>query len=294
MSQTPSGLAPASAEPARKDALEVIQDSSNDVVILEDEHAKRTANWCASQLRAVSRPGLLPPLRWLLAQLLLRMHDATVGAFLLVLRARALAACGTPNMHACRLDIAYHSVTAMIGAGVLGLPAALSHLGWAGGMVFMLFSFWVSWHTYKLLVYMHEVPDLDYKAGNGVRRLDRYDQLAEYVLGKRRGKMVLMPFQLGALVGIAITYTVVGGDNLAAFAASTSPSGPVMGNWAFYILFGALELLLSLVRERDDTAWGLACALQLVLHAVSDHIADRHCRCSHRHCCSALLPVACV
>ena len=63
MSQEPSGLAPASAEPARKDALEVIQDAGNDVVILEDEHAKRTANWCASQLRAVSRPGLLPPRR---------------------------------------------------------------------------------------------------------------------------------------------------------------------------------------------------------------------------------------
>ena len=39
-----------------------------------------------------------------------------------------------------------------------------------------------SWHTYKLLVYMHEVPDLDSKGG--IRRLDRYDQLAEYVFGE--------------------------------------------------------------------------------------------------------------
>jgi len=39
-----------------------------------------------------------------------------------------------------------------------------------------------SWHTYKLLVYMHEVPDLNSKGG--IRRLDRYDQLAEYVFGK--------------------------------------------------------------------------------------------------------------
>jgi hypothetical protein len=30
---------------------------------------------------------------------------------------------------------------------------------------------------------MHEVPDLDSKTG-GIRRLDRYDQLAEYVFGE--------------------------------------------------------------------------------------------------------------
>lgn len=28
---------------------------------------------------------------------------------------------------------------------VLGLPAALSHLGWAGGVIFLVFSIWVSW-----------------------------------------------------------------------------------------------------------------------------------------------------
>jgi hypothetical protein len=58
---------------------------------------------------------------------------------------------------ACLQDVAYHSVTAMVGAGVLGLPAALAQLGWAGGIFFLLFSIWVSWYTYKLLVYMHEV-----------------------------------------------------------------------------------------------------------------------------------------
>lgn len=58
---------------------------------------------------------------------------------------------------------------------------------------------------------------------------------------------MLMPFQMAVLVGIAITYTVVGGDNLAAFAASVSPAGPLMGSWAYYIMFGGLQLLLSMV-----------------------------------------------
>jgi hypothetical protein len=43
----------------------------------------------------------------------------------------------------CRADILYHSVTAMVGAGVLGLPATFAHLGWAGGLLFLAFSFWV-------------------------------------------------------------------------------------------------------------------------------------------------------
>jgi len=40
-----------------------------------------------------------------------------------------------------------------------------------------------SWYTYRLLSYMHEVPDLGSKLG-GIKRLDRYDQLAEYVWGE--------------------------------------------------------------------------------------------------------------
>jgi hypothetical protein len=37
----------------------------------------------------------------------------------------------------------------------------------------------------------------------------RYDQLSTYILGQKRGKAVLLPFQLAVLLGMAITYTVV-------------------------------------------------------------------------------------
>jgi hypothetical protein len=37
----------------------------------------------------------------------------------------------------------------------------------------------------------------------------RYDQLSTYILGNKRGKAVLLPFQLAVLLGMAITYTVV-------------------------------------------------------------------------------------
>jgi amino acid permease len=62
---------------------------------------------------------------------------------------------------------------------------------------------------------------------------------------------VLLPFQLAVLVGIAVTYTVVGGDNLAAFVQGVAPHAkPLMGKWAYFIIFGAIQLLLSLVSCR--------------------------------------------
>jgi hypothetical protein len=60
--------------------------------------------------------------------------------------------------------------------------ASLTFCAHAALLLFLLSSLSCSWHTYMLLVYMHEVPDLSSKGG--IRRLDRYDQLAEYVWGE--------------------------------------------------------------------------------------------------------------
>jgi hypothetical protein len=156
-----------------------------------------------------------------------------------------------------------------------------------------------------LLVYMHEVPDLSSKGG--IRRLDRYDQLAEYVFGrsrvhcqnapplrlssaslpvlsphslqpqpapsrqrlphlltrptyvaakprplsaagKNRGRKILLPFQLAVLLGMSITYVLVGGENLMAFAKAITPAGGAsLGKYAYIIMFGCVELFLSMV-----------------------------------------------
>lgn len=66
---------------------------------------------------------------------------AVMGAGVPVLAVQPTAIC-----YCCccyRLDVAYHSVTAMVGAGVLGLPAVFGHLGWPGGIIMLVFSFWV-------------------------------------------------------------------------------------------------------------------------------------------------------
>ena len=50
-----------------------------------------------------------------------------------------------PTKFPNRLEVLYHSITAMIGAGILGLPSAISALGWAGGMIALAFATWCSW-----------------------------------------------------------------------------------------------------------------------------------------------------
>jgi hypothetical protein len=67
--------------------------------------------------------------------------------------------------------------------------------------------------------------------------------------GKGRGKKILLPFQLAVLIGISITYTVVGGQSLHAFAHGIAPGGQIPGTWAFIIMFGGIQLFLSMVGD---------------------------------------------
>ena len=66
---------------------------------------------------------------------------------------RAATCCRTP----CRWYSAFHNVTAIVGAGVLGLPSAFSYLGWAGGIVVLILSWIISLYTLWQLVKMHEM-----------------------------------------------------------------------------------------------------------------------------------------
>lgn len=133
----------------------------------------------------------------------------------------------------------------MVGAGVLGLPGVMGSLGWYGGVLALVLSLFVSWHTYRLLVLMHEEPDLESKDGSGYKRYDRYQDLTTHLLGKNLGWWSLVPFQNMVLVGICITYTVVGGDDLHGAVAELVPAGQAPPAWAFYLIFGGAQLLLS-------------------------------------------------
>ncbi|GKA09508.1 lysine histidine transporter like protein [Tanacetum coccineum] len=70
----------------------------------------------------------------------------------------------------------FHNVTAMVGAGVLSLPYALSELGWSFGITCLVMSWVITLYTIWQMVEMHEmVPG---------KRFDRYHELGQYAFGE--------------------------------------------------------------------------------------------------------------
>jgi amino acid permease len=73
-----------------------------------------------------------------------------------------------------RYDAAFHNVTAMVGAGVLGLPSTFATLGWAGGLIVLVGSLGISWYTFGLLTHLHEG-----ETENGsIKRYNRYHEVS--------------------------------------------------------------------------------------------------------------------
>ncbi|XP_021299068.1 lysine histidine transporter 1-like [Herrania umbratica] len=101
---------------------------------------------------------------------------------------------------------AFHNVTAMVGAGVLSLPYAMSHLGWGPGIVIMILSWIITLYTLWQMVEMHEmVPG---------KRFDRYHELGQQAFGEKLGLYIVVPQQLICEVSVDIVYMVTGGKSL--------------------------------------------------------------------------------
>ncbi|KAF9601869.1 hypothetical protein IFM89_023788 [Coptis chinensis] len=101
---------------------------------------------------------------------------------------------------------AFHNVTAMVGAGVLSLPYALSELGWGPGVAVLILSWVITLYTLWQMVEMHEmVPG---------KRFDRYHELGQHAFGERLGLWIVVPIQLIVEVGVDIVYMVTGGKSL--------------------------------------------------------------------------------
>ncbi|KAK9117469.1 hypothetical protein Sjap_016416 [Stephania japonica] len=101
---------------------------------------------------------------------------------------------------------AFHNVTAMVGAGVLSLPYAMSELGWGPGVVVLVISWIITLYTLWQMVEMHEmVPG---------KRFDRYHELGQHAFGEKLGLWIVVPQQLIVEIGVDIVYMVTGGKSL--------------------------------------------------------------------------------
>ncbi|XP_031121448.1 lysine histidine transporter 2-like [Ipomoea triloba] len=100
----------------------------------------------------------------------------------------------------------FHNVTAMVGAGVLSLPYAMSEMGWGPGVAMMVLSWAITLYTLYQMVEMHEcVPG---------RRFDRYYELGQYAFGERLGLFIVVPQQALVEISLCIIYMVTGGSSI--------------------------------------------------------------------------------
>ncbi|KAL6512155.1 hypothetical protein OROGR_021752 [Orobanche gracilis] len=131
---------------------------------------------------------------------------------------------------------AFHNVTAMVGAGVLGLPLVLARLGWIPGIIVIIISWLVTWYTVWLLVQLHE--------SDTGQRFDRYTELGQHAFGPKFGSWLVMPQQLVVQVGSNIVYMVTGGKSLKKGLSMLTPAADLRKTY-YIMIFTILHLILS-------------------------------------------------
>ncbi|CAI0457446.1 unnamed protein product [Linum tenue] len=132
---------------------------------------------------------------------------------------------------------AFHNVTAMVGAGVLSLPYAMSELGWGPGVVILVLSWVITLYTLWQMVEMHEmVPG---------KRFDRYHELGQHAFGEKLGLYIVVPQQLICEVGVCIVYMVTGGKSLKKFHDTVCPDCKNIKVTFFIMIFASVHFVLS-------------------------------------------------
>ncbi|KAI3699878.1 hypothetical protein L2E82_44485 [Cichorium intybus] len=132
---------------------------------------------------------------------------------------------------------AFHNVTAMVGAGVLSLPYAMSNLGWGPGVVILILSWIITLYTLWQMVEMHEmIPG---------KRFDRYHELGQEAFGEKLGLYIVVPQQLICEVGVDIVYMVTGGTSIKKIHHTLCPNCKEIKTTYFIMIFASVHFVLS-------------------------------------------------
>ncbi|XVF11585.1 hypothetical protein REPUB_Repub08aG0039700 [Reevesia pubescens] len=164
---------------------------------------------------------------------------------------------------------AFHNVTAMVGAGVLGLPFAMSQLGWGPGVVILVLSWVITLYTLWQMVEMHEmVPG---------KRFDRYHELGQHAFGEKLGLWIVVPQQLMVEVGVNIVYMITGGKSLKKIYDTAHPNGQNIRTTYFIMIFGSVHFVLShLPSFNSITAISFAAAVMSFSYSTIAWAASLH------------------
>ncbi|WOH15473.1 hypothetical protein DCAR_0935014 [Daucus carota subsp. sativus] len=140
----------------------------------------------------------------------------------------------------------FHTVTAMVGAGVLSLPYAMAYLGWGPGAMFIVLSWCITLYTMWQMIQLHEcVPGV---------RFDRYYSLSQYAFGPKLGPWIVLPQQLIVQVGCNIVYMVTGGKCLKKFFEITCTDCTRLRQSYWICIFGSIHFVLSQLPDFNSVA----------------------------------------
>ncbi|XP_039064860.1 lysine histidine transporter 1-like [Hibiscus syriacus] len=165
---------------------------------------------------------------------------------------------------------AFHNVTAIVGAGVLSLPYAISHLGWGPGVVILILSWVITLYTLWQMVEMHEmIPG---------KRLDRYHELGQQAFGEKLGLYIVVPQQLICEVGVDIVYMVTGGKSLEKIYHSVcnQPCKHIKTSY-FIMIFASVHFVLAhLPNFNSISGVSLAAAVMSLTYSTIAWTASVH------------------
>lgn len=173
---------------------------------------------------------------------------------------------------------AFHTITAVVGVGVLGLPYSFSYLGWVGGVFALVATLAASLYTAYLLSALHEEPD-------GTRH-NRYVDLGRAILGDAWAKWLITPLQYSVMIGLAVAYLVTAGQSFQAVhngrcnghtenAANSDVDNCKRALTGWIILFGGIQLLLSQVKDFHSLWWvSLLGAAMSVMYSMIAFVAS--------------------
>lgn len=136
---------------------------------------------------------------------------------------------------------AFHNTTAIVGAGLLGLPFAMKFLLWPGGVVVLALSWITSLYTLWQMCAMHELDG---------HRFCRYHELGQYAFGPKLGLWTVLFCQLVMMCGLGIVYSVTGGQAMNQIYILYPPaSGAGVGISVWICVFGAVQVIISLLKN---------------------------------------------
>ncbi|XP_057970172.1 lysine histidine transporter 1-like [Malania oleifera] len=157
----------------------------------------------------------------------------------------------------------------MVGAGVLGLPYAMSELGWGPGSVIMIMSWIITLYTLWQMVEMHEMVPR--------KRFDRYHELGQHAFGEKLGLYIVVPQQLMVEVGVNIVYMVTGGKSLKKFHDIVCSGCKPIRTTYFIMIFGSVHFFLShLPNFNSITFVSLAAAVMSLSYSTIAWVASAH------------------